>query len=102
VLRDRFDGKIFVAGFSCGATFAAYAAVRRPELVAALVAVGMDIDIPAAEDNAYVLTTWGWHPCRIGGGTAGSGDVTGATAAAGSPRNPRVTRPERAAWQAGP
>ena len=53
LLRDRFGGKTFVAGFSFGATFAAYAAVRRPELVAALVAAGMDIDIPAAEDNAY-------------------------------------------------
>ena len=53
LLRDRFDGKTFVAGFSFGATFAAYAAVRRPELVAALVAVGMDIDVPAAEANAY-------------------------------------------------
>ena len=53
LLRDRFGGKTFVAGFSFGATFAAYAAVRRPELVAALVAVGMDIDVPAAEDNAY-------------------------------------------------
>ena len=34
LLRDRFGGKTFVAGFSFGATFAAYAAVRRPELVA--------------------------------------------------------------------
>ena len=38
LLRDRFGGKTFVAGFSFGATFAAYAAVQRPELVAALVA----------------------------------------------------------------
>jgi len=53
LLRDRFGGKTFVAGFSFGATFAACAAVRRPDLVAALVAVGMDIDVPAAEDNAY-------------------------------------------------
>jgi pimeloyl-ACP methyl ester carboxylesterase len=53
LLRDRFGGKTFVAGFSFGATFAAYAAMRRPELVAALVAAGMDIDVPAAEDNAY-------------------------------------------------
>ena len=49
LLRDRFGGKTFVAGFSFGATFAAHAAMRRPDLVAALVAVGMDIDIPAAE-----------------------------------------------------
>jgi pimeloyl-ACP methyl ester carboxylesterase len=53
VLHDRFGGKTVVAGFSFGATFAAYAAVRRPELVAALVATGMDIDVPMAEDNAY-------------------------------------------------
>jgi pimeloyl-ACP methyl ester carboxylesterase len=55
LLRDRFGGKTFVAGFSFGATFAAYAAVRRPELVAALVAAGMDIDMPAAENNAYAF-----------------------------------------------
>ena len=55
LLRDRFGGKTFVTGFSFGATFAAYAAMRRPELVAALVAAGMDIDIPMAEDNAYAF-----------------------------------------------
>jgi pimeloyl-ACP methyl ester carboxylesterase len=55
LLRDRFGGKTLVAGFSFGATFAAYAAVRRPELVAALVATGMDIDVPVAEDNAYAF-----------------------------------------------
>jgi len=55
LLRDRFGGKTFVAGFSFGATFAAQAAVRRPELVAALVAAGMDIDVPAAESNAYAF-----------------------------------------------
>jgi len=54
-LRDRFGGKTLVTGFSFGATFATYAAVRRPELVAALVAAGMDIDIPMAEDNAYAF-----------------------------------------------
>src|SRR6201993_2334499 len=32
-LRDRFGGKTFIAGFSFGATFAACAAVRRPDLV---------------------------------------------------------------------
>ena len=53
LLRDRSGGKTFVAGFSFGATFATYAAVRRPDLVAALVAVGMDIDIPAAENSTY-------------------------------------------------
>ena len=55
LLRDRFGGATFVAGFSFGATFAAYAAMRRPELVAALVAAGMDIDMPAAENNAYAF-----------------------------------------------
>src|SRR5215467_7829227 len=55
LLRDRFGGKTFVAGFSFGATFAAYAAARRPELVAALVATSMDIDMPAAENNAYTF-----------------------------------------------
>ena len=55
VLHDRFGGKTVVAGFSFGATFAAYAAVRRPELVAALVATGMDIDLPMAENNAYAF-----------------------------------------------
>jgi pimeloyl-ACP methyl ester carboxylesterase len=55
LLRDRFGGKTFVAGFSFGATFAAYAAVRRPELVAALVAAGMDIDMPMAEKSAYAF-----------------------------------------------
>jgi pimeloyl-ACP methyl ester carboxylesterase len=59
LLRDRFGGKTFIAGFSFGATFAAYAAVQRPELVAALVAAGMDIDIPAAENNAYAFAVDG-------------------------------------------
>jgi pimeloyl-ACP methyl ester carboxylesterase len=59
LLRDRFGGKTFVAGFSFGATFAAYAAVQRPELVAALVAAGMDIDVPAAENNAYAFAVDG-------------------------------------------
>jgi pimeloyl-ACP methyl ester carboxylesterase len=59
LLHDRFGGKIFIAGFSFGATFAAQAAVQRPDLVAALVATGMDIDIPLAETRTYdfVLTT---------------------------------------------
>jgi pimeloyl-ACP methyl ester carboxylesterase len=55
LLRGRFGGSTFVAGFSFGAMFAAQAAVRRPELVAALVAAGMDIDVPAAENNAYAF-----------------------------------------------
>jgi pimeloyl-ACP methyl ester carboxylesterase len=55
LLRDRFGGKTLVTGFSFGATFAAYAAVRRPELVAALIATGMDIDVPMAENSAYAF-----------------------------------------------
>jgi pimeloyl-ACP methyl ester carboxylesterase len=59
LLHDRFGSKTIVAGFSFGATFAAQAAVRRPDLVAALVATGMDIDIPFAENHTYnfVLNT---------------------------------------------
>lgn len=59
LLHDRFGGKTLIAGFSFGATFAAYAAVKRPELVAEIVATGMDIDIPAADKHAYdfVLNT---------------------------------------------
>jgi pimeloyl-ACP methyl ester carboxylesterase len=53
LLHDRFGGKTFVAGFSFGATFAAQAAVRRPDLIAALAATGMDIDIPFAENHTY-------------------------------------------------
>src|SRR4051794_22934080 len=33
LLHSRFGGKTFVAGFSFGATFAAHAAVQRPDLV---------------------------------------------------------------------
>lgn len=52
-LRDRFGGKTYVAGFSFGATVGGYAAARRPDLVATLVAVGMDIDGAAAANGAY-------------------------------------------------
>jgi len=52
-LRDRFGGKTYVAGFSFGATVGATAAARRPDLVATLVAVGMDIDGAAAGNGAY-------------------------------------------------
>ncbi len=66
LLRDRFGSKTLVAGFSFGATFAAYAAVQRPDLVAALVATGMDIDIPLAENHIYdfVLSTARRHGNR--------------------------------------
>jgi len=59
MLCDRFGTPAIVAGFSMGATIAAQAAARCPDLVATLVAVGMDIDGPAAEKNAYefALTT---------------------------------------------
>lgn len=53
VLRDRFGGKPYVAGFSFGATIGAHAAAQRPDLVATLVAVGMDIDGVAAGNGAY-------------------------------------------------
>jgi pimeloyl-ACP methyl ester carboxylesterase len=53
LLHERFGTKTVVTGFSFGATFAAYAAVRRPELIATLVVVGMDIDVPAAEVATY-------------------------------------------------
>src|SRR5262245_41234425 len=53
VRRDCFGRPAVVAGFSLGATIAAFAAARRPDLVAALVTVGMDIDGPAIETNAY-------------------------------------------------
>jgi pimeloyl-ACP methyl ester carboxylesterase len=53
LLCDRFGGPAVVAGFSMGATIAALATARRPDLVAALVTVGMDIDGPAIENSAY-------------------------------------------------
>jgi pimeloyl-ACP methyl ester carboxylesterase len=52
-LRERFGRTPYVAGFSLGATIGAYAASRRPDLVATLVAVNLDIDGVAAADNAY-------------------------------------------------
>jgi len=52
-LRHRFGGKTHVAGFSFGGTVRATAAARRPDLVATLVAVGMDIDGAAAGTSAY-------------------------------------------------
>jgi pimeloyl-ACP methyl ester carboxylesterase len=52
-LRNRFGGKAYVAGFSFGATIGAHAAAQRPDLVAALVATGMDVDGAAAASGAY-------------------------------------------------
>jgi pimeloyl-ACP methyl ester carboxylesterase len=53
ILGGRFGARTYVAGFSLGATVGAYAAARRPDLVATLVAVGMDIDGVAAGHSAY-------------------------------------------------
>ncbi|HEY3923707.1 MAG TPA: alpha/beta hydrolase [Acidothermaceae bacterium] len=53
LLRDRFGEKTYVAGFSFGATVGAYAAVRRPVLVSALVAIGMDVDGVSAGNEPY-------------------------------------------------
>jgi pimeloyl-ACP methyl ester carboxylesterase len=53
LLHDRFGAKTYIAGFSFGATLGAYAAAQRPDLVAALVAAGMDIDGAAAGQDAY-------------------------------------------------
>jgi pimeloyl-ACP methyl ester carboxylesterase len=52
-LRNRFGGMTYVAGFSFGAALAALAAAQRPNLVATLVATGMDIDGAAAASGAY-------------------------------------------------
>jgi pimeloyl-ACP methyl ester carboxylesterase len=53
LLRDRYNRKTFIAGFSFGATYAAQAAARRPDLVAGIVATSMDIDVPFAEQHMY-------------------------------------------------
>jgi len=53
LLRDRYGRKPFIAGFSFGATYATRAAVLRPDLVGGIVATGMDIDVPFAEQHMY-------------------------------------------------
>jgi proline iminopeptidase len=53
LLRDRFELPAVVVGFSMGATIAARVTARRPDLVAALVTVGMDIDGAAIGENTY-------------------------------------------------
>jgi len=52
-LQERFGMPALLVGFSMGGMIAARAAAGRPDLVAALVTVGLDIDGPAAEQNAY-------------------------------------------------
>ncbi|MER7243845.1 alpha/beta hydrolase [Kribbella sp. NPDC000426] len=58
LLYHRFGRKTFIAGFSFGATFAVRAAVEHPELIAAIVAAGMDVNVPAAERHMqdFLLT----------------------------------------------
>jgi pimeloyl-ACP methyl ester carboxylesterase len=53
LLAFRSGAKTYVAGFSFGATLGAHAAARRPDLIATLVAVGMDVDGAAAGTCAY-------------------------------------------------
>jgi pimeloyl-ACP methyl ester carboxylesterase len=53
LLSDRFNSGLFVAGFSLGATIGALACARRPDLVTALIATGVDIDGVAAAHSAY-------------------------------------------------
>lgn len=53
LLRNRFGRTSLVTGFSFGATFATQTAVVRPDLIAALVATAMDIDVPLAENHTY-------------------------------------------------
>ena len=52
-LHLKFGGPSLIAGFSIGATIGAMAANTRPELVTALIGVGMDINGPQAEAHAY-------------------------------------------------
>lgn len=52
-LRERFVGPSLVAGFSIGGTIGVLAAAQRPDLVAAVVAVGMDVNGPDADTHAY-------------------------------------------------
>jgi len=53
LLRDRSGQPSYVVGLSFGATVGAWAAAQRPDLVRALVAVGMDVDGKAAGTYAY-------------------------------------------------
>jgi pimeloyl-ACP methyl ester carboxylesterase len=51
--RYGYGGPVIVTGFSMGGAVGTLAAAARPDLVSALVAVGMDVDGPAAEADAY-------------------------------------------------
>src|SRR5205085_88480 len=53
MLRERFGTPAVLVGFSMGGMIAARAAARRPDLVATLVTVSLDIDGPASEQSAY-------------------------------------------------
>ncbi len=72
LLRDRYGRKPFVAGFSFGATYAARAAVLRPDLVAGIVATGMDIDVPFAEQHMY---DWALATARQRGNKRAAGQL---------------------------
>jgi pimeloyl-ACP methyl ester carboxylesterase len=61
VLRDRSGEGCYVAGFSFGATVGATAAAQRPDLVRALIAVGMDINGEAAANWAYDFALYAAH-----------------------------------------
>jgi pimeloyl-ACP methyl ester carboxylesterase len=53
LLHERFGAPAVLVGFSMGGMIATHAAARHPDLVATLVTVGLDIDGPAAEHEAY-------------------------------------------------
>jgi pimeloyl-ACP methyl ester carboxylesterase len=72
LLRGRYGRKTLIAGFSFGATYAAQAAVLRPDLVAGIVATGMDIDVPLAEKHAY---DWALATARQRGNRRAAGQL---------------------------
>ncbi|MHB1684377.1 MAG: alpha/beta fold hydrolase [Bacilli bacterium] len=68
VLCARLETRsVFVAGFSLGGTIGALAAARVPDRVAALIAVGMDVQFDDAERVAYdyvLAEADRWHNAR--------------------------------------
>jgi len=53
-LVQRFQvAQLYIAGFSLGATIAAFVAARHPELVRAVICVGVDVQFDMAERVAY-------------------------------------------------